>query len=284
MSETPQQDSGSSPMVRNILLVLAGIYVIGSIVFVVQAFSRMDDMEKKQAAREAEFQKAIEQKFAANTSQTNASLNALAKKVGMSHQELAQRAAAIQKEEKGLETKVAEQEEQNKQQFGAISGDITGVKGTVGQVQQDVTSTKTDLEATKSKLDHAIGDLNKQSEFIATTHDELEVLKHKGDKNYFEFTLLKGKDPTHVAAVGLQLKKVDPKKAQFTLYVMADDKRIEKKDRSVNEPLQFYTGRDHYLYEVVVNSVDKNQVTGYLVAPKGANVGPVDHAAQGTQN
>jgi len=68
----------------------------------------------------------------------------------------------------------------------------------------------------------------------------------------------------------LQLKKVDPKKGKFTLNVIADDRTIEKKDRTINEPLQFYTGRDHMLYEVVVFTADKNMVTGYLAAPKNA--------------
>ena len=68
--------------------------------------------------------------------------------------------------------------------------------------------------------------------------------------------------------MSLQLKKTDPKKSKFTLYVLAEDKKIEKKDRTINEPLQFYTGRDRALFEVVVNSVDKNTVTGYLSTPE----------------
>ena len=68
--------------------------------------------------------------------------------------------------------------------------------------------------------------------------------------------------------MSLQLRKVDPKKSQFTLYVLADDKRIEKKDRTINEPLQFYTGRDRSLFEVVINAVDKNTVSGYISSPK----------------
>src|SRR5262249_51828097 len=94
------------------------------------------------------------------------------------------------------------------------------------------------------------------------------VLKHRGDRDYVEFTLYKGKDPTRVSTVSLQLKKVDPKKSQFTLYVMADDKKIEKKDRNALEPLQFYTGRDRNLFEIVINAVDKNAVSGYMSTPK----------------
>jgi hypothetical protein len=99
-------------------------------------------------------------------------------------------------------------------------------------------------------------------------HDQLELLKHRGDRDYLEFTLYKGHEPTRLSTVSLQLKKVDPKKSQFTLYVMADDKKIEKKDRNLYEPLQFYTGRDRNLYEVVITAVDKNAVSGYMSTPK----------------
>ena len=110
-----------------------------------------------------------------------------------------------------------------------------------------------------------------QSGLIAHTRDDLEVLKHKGDRNIYEFTLNKStKRPTPVGTVSLQLRKVDAKKGRFTLNVVADDRTIEKKDKNVAEPLQFYSGRDHMLYEVVVFSADKNSISGYLSTPKNA--------------
>jgi len=112
-----------------------------------------------------------------------------------------------------------------------------------------------------------------QSGLIAATRGDLEVLKHKGDRNYYEFTLLKGaKKPQPVATVSLQLKSVDPKRGKFTLNVTSDDKTIEKKDRNVAEPIQFYSGRDHLLFELVVWTVDKKKATGYLSTPKSAPV------------
>ena len=270
MSEISQNEGGSST-VRNILLVLAGIYIIASVVFVVQVFSRIDDLERKQVAAQEE----LARKIADSESQTRASVGVLAEQIGITRQDLAKRAAALQRKEKDIESRLNVQEEQTKQQFGAVSGEVSGVRTDVGKVRDDVTATRSDLEATKAKLEHAIGDLNRASELIATNHDELEVLKHRGDRNYYEFTLKKGKDPTRLSTVGLQLKKTDSKKSKFTLYVMADEKKIEKKDRTINEPLQFYTGRDHNLFEIVVNTVDKNEVTGYLATPKtiAANTG-----------
>lgn len=268
MSDSAQSQP-ANPVVRNILLALAGIYIVGSLVLLVMAFGRINDLEQKQAAQQQELLKKME----AGNGQNRASIEALAQKMGVTRQELAKKTDVVQRQERELASRVAAEEEQNKQQFGAVSGAVNGVKTDVGKVRDDVSATQSDLAATKAKLEHAIGDLNKESELIATTHDELELLKHKGDRNYFEFTLTKGKIPAHVATVGLQLKSVDPKKSKFTLYVMADDKKIEKKDKTINEPLQFYTGRDHHLFEVVVNTVEKNTVTGYLATPKGLNVG-----------
>jgi len=262
MSEVPQNDGNS--VVRTILMVVAGVFVIGSVIFMVQAQIRISDMEKRQAAAQQEILK----KMTETNAQTHASINVLADRLGMTHKQLSKETSSLQAKELATESRLKADEESTKQQFGAVATEVNGVKGDLTKVGADVTDTKNDLATTKGKLEHAIGDLNKHSELIATSHEELELLKHKGDRDYFEFTLKKDKDPTRLSIVSLQLKKTDPKKSKFTLYVMADDKKIEKKDRTINEPLQFYTGRDRNLFEVVINTVDKNTVTGYLSTPK----------------
>jgi hypothetical protein len=193
-------------------------------------------------------------------SELKATGDTLAAKVGITRKELAARTAGLQRAQRDAVSRLTEQQ---KEQITAVSGEVTGVK-------TDVASTRSDLEATKMKLERAIGDLGMQSGLIARTRDELEVLKHRGDRNYYEFTLLKGKSPTPVSTVSLQLKKADAKRSKFTLNVIADDKTYEKKDRTANEPLQFYTGREHLMYEVVVNTVEKNKIAGYLATPKAA--------------
>jgi hypothetical protein len=137
-------------------------------------------------------------------------------------------------------------------------------------VKTDVASTRADLESTKARLQSAVGDLGMQSGLIAHTRDDLETLKHRGDRNYYEFTLMKGAKPQPVATVSLQLKKTDGKRGKFTVNVTSDDKTIEKKDRNIAEPIQFYSGRDHMLFELVVWTVEKNKATGYLSTPKNA--------------
>jgi hypothetical protein len=262
MSEMPQNDGNQ--MVRTILMAVAVVYLIGSVTFMVLAQGRISDLEKKQAASEQELVK----KMTDSNAQMRASINVLADRVGMTHKQLSKETNTLQAKEQATEQRIKADEEATKQQFGAVATEVNGVKGDLGKVGADVTDTRNDLNATKGRLDHAIGDLNRHSELIATSHEELELLKHKGDRDYFEFTLKKDKDPTRLSIVSLQLKKTDPKKNKFTLYVLADDKKIEKKDRTINEPLQFYTGRDRSLFEVVINTVDKNTVTGYLSTPK----------------
>lgn len=193
----------------------------------------------------------------------------LARQAGMTKKELLQRTSQIQAEQKASAARL---EQEQKASITAVTGDINGVKTDVGGVKTDVASTKADLEATKAKLSTAVGDLTGQSELIATTRSDLEVLKHKGDRNYYEFTLLKGAKPQPVSTVSLQLKKSDAKKGKFTLNVTSDDKTLEKKDRNIAEPIQFYSGRDHLLFELVVWSVDKSKATGYLSTPKSAPV------------
>ena len=198
-----------------------------------------------------------------------ASEETLAHQVGLTKKELAQRAVQLQQQQREAESRL---EREQKEQFGQVSGEVAGVKTDVGGVKTDVASTKADLETTKAKLQSAVGDLGVQSGLIANTRGDLEVLKHKGDRNYYEFTLLKGAKPQPVATVSLQLKKVDSKHGKYTLNVTSDDKTIEKKDRNVAEPIQFYSGREHLLFEVVVWTADKNKATGYLSTPKSAPV------------
>jgi len=194
----------------------------------------------------------------------------LGQKLGMTKKELSQRAAELQAQQRAAESRLESEEKASKEQIGQVSGEVAGVRTDVGGVKTDVASTKADLEATKAKLQSAVGDLGVQSGLIANTRGDLEVLKHKGDRNYYEFTLLRGAKPQPVATVSLQLKKADSKHGKFTVNVTADDKTIEKRDRTVAEPIQFYAGRDHLLFELVVWTVDKNKATGYLSTPKGA--------------
>jgi chromosome segregation ATPase len=248
-----------------ILVTLAILFVAASVYGYVTTQQHVQKLTADLSASQAqvgELQKRVQS--------SEAQEETIAEKLGMTKKQLMQRAAELQAQQKADESRLAKEEQESKEQFGQVSGEVAGVKTDVGGVKTDVASTKADLEATKAKLQSTIGDLGQQSGLIAHTRDDLEILKHKGDRNYYEFTLLKGAKPQPVATVSLQLKKIDGKHGKFTMNVTADDKTIEKRDRTVAEPIQFYSGRDHLLFELVVWSVDKNKATGYLSTPKAA--------------
>jgi hypothetical protein len=247
-----------------IMLAIAVIYVAGSLYFIFDLRGRLDKMSKDQSASSAQIAD-----LGKRMQSAEADDETLAQQLGMTKKEMAARSADLIRQQRASEARLAEQQ---KQQINAVTGEVEGVKTDVGGVKTDVASAKADLEATKAKLQSAIGDLGVQSGLIANTRQDLEILKHRGDRNYYEFTLIKGAKPQPVSTVGLQLKKTDAKKGKFTLNVTSDDKTIEKKDRNISEPIQFYSGRDRMLYELVVWTVDKNKATGYLSTPKNAPV------------
>src|SRR5262249_14722143 len=142
-----------------------------------------------------------------------------------------------------------------------VSTDVSGVK-------TKLTQTDADLQKTIADLKSARGDMGVQSGLIATNASELAALKRLGERNYFEVKLGKTKDRQRVGDITLLLKKTDPKKNKYTVEVMADDKLTEKKDKNVNEPVQFYTTKAKQPYELVVNQVAKDQIVGYLATPK----------------
>jgi hypothetical protein len=219
------------------------------------------------AERQSAETKVIEDKLHLTNKNIEAGMEALGSKVGMTQEDLAKRTSELKSQQERSAAKLAAQQQATNREVATVNSTVSGVKTELGGAQSDIASTRSDLAATKAKLETAIGDLNVHSGLIAKNHDELEFLKHKGDRSYFEFTLKK-KQRSPISTVSLELKKTDPKKSRFTLNVYADDHTIEKKDRTLGEPLQFYTGRDKQLYEVVIFSVGKDQISGYLATPK----------------
>lgn len=172
-------------------------------------------------------------------------------------------------------------EEQQKQQQ-AVRSEISEVRQAtsdantkIEDVSKDVTSVRTEVSSTKSELDKTIaelktvrGDLGVQSGLIATNSKELSALRTLGERNYFEFNITRSKEYRKVGDISVRLRKADTKRNRYTVEVLADDKRVEKKDKNVNEPVQFYVARARQPYELVVNEVRKNQIVGYLATPK----------------
>ncbi len=199
-------------------------------------------------------------------------------RVGLTQSEIAQaksRAESIRKEQQTSDQRLTTQLKESEEKIGAVATEVGGAK-------KDIEATKTDLEATKGKLERSLGDMNVMSGLIAHNHDDLDELRRRGDRNYYEFTLQRSKRAERVGPVQMSLNKTDPKRAKYTLTVVADDKTIEKKDKTSGEPVQFYVKGSSRMapYEIVVFDVGKNQITGYLATPKdgGAAAAPAPAA------
>jgi chromosome segregation ATPase len=155
------------------------------------------------------------------------------------------------------------------QQNAQVAAKVADVATDVGSVKTEVTKTQSDLQKTINDLKSAQGDLGVQSGLIATNHGELEALRMKGERNYTDIKLGKTKQPVRFADITIKLISVNPKKNKYSVDVVADDKLTEKKDKNINEPVQFYTAKGgHTPYELVINQVGKDQIVGYLSTPK----------------
>lgn len=152
--------------------------------------------------------------------------------------------------------------------LNGITDDVTSVKSDVGSVRTDVASAKTDIQDTRSELMRARGDMGMMSGLIATNSTEIKRLREMGDRNIYEFTISKKGEMQKVGDIQIALRKADVKHNRYTLDLLADDKRVEKKDRGINEPVQFYTSKARVPYELVVNQVGKDKIVGYLATPK----------------
>ena len=250
-----------------ILTALAVAYVAGSLYLLFDMRGKLDKVTQDQTTSQKQMVDLTKRMQSAE-----ADSETLAQQLGMTKKELKTRADELQHQQQAASARSAAQAAELKKDVGAVAGEVGSVKTDVGGVKTDVAATKASLESTIAQLQHTIGDLGVQSGLIANTRSDLDALKHRGDRQYYEFTLLKGAKSQAFSTVGLQLKKTDPKRGKYTLSVTADDKTIEKKDKNQNEPVQFYTGREHMLYELVVWTVDKNKVTGYLSTPKNAPI------------
>jgi hypothetical protein len=129
----------------------------------------------------------------------------------------------------------------------------------------DVNGVKTDLSTTKGSIDQLRGE---HGELIARNHEELEQLKRMGERDYYEFTLTAKGQKEHVGQTMIEFRSASAKKHQYTIAMYVDDTRLEKKNRSVNEPIYFYAGGSRQPMELVVNQVTDKKIAGYLSAPK----------------
>ena len=229
----------------------------------------------------------VDQEYANNIGAVKEEVNHVRTEAKNTAMSVGQAAQTAVKKNAAMVAKLAKAEEENNLKVTAeldqvkasneqAASNLTNVTSEVGNVRTEVAATKTDIAATRSDLSmtisdlkRATGDMGVMSGLIATNGKELQALRDLGERDYYEFKINKNSQPQRVGDIQLALKKSDTKRNRFTVEVTADDKRIEKKDKTVNEPVQFYVAsKARQPYELVINQITKDSVSGYLAKPK----------------
>lgn len=265
------------------IAVLFGVLIVGLLVLGYSGYSAQSRLSGDLAKTQDQNKVLTAQLDQANSrlADLKANQEVTQQKIGITQAELAKarsRAETIRNDQIASDQKLAGQLTQVQQESNQK---ISEVSTEVGGAKKDIETTRTDLEATKTKLERATGDMGVMSGLIAHNRDDLEDLKRRGDRNYYEFKITKGKTPQRIGPVQLTLTKVDAKKSKYTVTVFVDDRTIEKRDKTAGEPVQFYVKGSARMapYEIVVFDVAKNEINGYLATPKDAGSGSPAPAA-----
>jgi hypothetical protein len=288
-NQIPSSDHKSNKAAFTILGVGLAAALAGDAYLISRSNHLSEDLARTQSGAQIQIAK-VNETTSSLIQQERARLDSVSQQVAQQVKGVHESAAAalkrtraeVEKEQAELSRTLAEQNQQvatqltgqitelkdtTSSKFTAVSTDVDGVKQNVESVKTSVAATQADLEKTGAELHRVMGDMGVMSGLIATNSTDLDKLKALGERNYIEFKVDR-KGQARVGDLTIALKKADPKHNRFTMDVLADDKHVEKKDRTINEPVQLYVSGSMQPYEIVVNEVKKDQIVGYLATPK----------------
>lgn len=232
------------------------------------------NMIRQEQARVDQFAQQVKQDVKGVSDSANSAIRRARQEAEKSDRELSTKLAEQQQHVASVATELTQIKDTTSSKFNEVATDVNGVKANVDGVKVNVENVKatvataqSDIEKTRLDLHRAMGDMGVMSGLIATNSKDLVALRALGERNYIEFDMTK-QSAKKVGDVTLTLKKADPKRNRFTMDVLADDRRMEKKDKTINEPVQLYVAGNMQPYEIVVNTVTKDHITGYLSTPK----------------
>jgi uncharacterized protein (DUF2141 family) len=251
-------------------IIVLGLVAIGGLAFGWNASSKLDATQQAVTTQVSAMKQGVEQDMSslkdrvAQDEKTNADLQGDLKVVtdklkitqGQLKKARSEAAAAVQDTTQkltALDTSV-----HTELATKAATDDLKNVDTKVVGVRTDLDSTREDLKMARSE----IGTL------IARNHDEIDQLRRLGERDYVEFTIAGKNKPQKVGNLTVELKGVNEKRGQYTVAMTAEDRRIEKKNRSMNEPIFFYLSGTKIPEEIVINKVGKDTVSGYVSIPK----------------
>jgi len=273
-----QPKASAVPEILRTIILLALVGMVGyllydSYIFQQENLAQFSDLQERVQSLEKQTTAGL-----ASIEDLEGELSETQQAVGSTRAELKKTAQQIQQEGEKTKTELTQalstkadthtvqairQETENK--IGQVSSEVGGVKTEVGTVKTDLATTKRDLEGTQRQL---IDVREALTAAVAKNSTELAVLRKRGERDYFEFTIPKKNQLTKVEDIRLILKKTDTKKGKYNVDIIVDDNKLEKKDRTINEPMQFLVGRNRVRYELVLNWVQKDSAGGYLAIPK----------------
>ena len=276
-------ETKSAPSWQLPAIVVLGLVAIGGLAFGWNASTKLDATKQDVATQLKTTQSSIEQDMSSlkdrlmQTEKTNTDLQGDLKvvtgklKITQGQLKKARDEAAKANEETTGKISALDTSVHTELATKAATEDVKNVDSKVGVVRTDLDSTREDLKMARSEM----------GTLIARNHDEIDQLRRMGTRDYYEFTVTRKAGAQKVGAVQVELKNANPKKNQFTINVLADDKSFEKKNRSVNEPIFFYTGGSHAALELVINKVTKSTASGYLSVPKSAGSASASASSSG---
>lgn len=262
-----------------VILAIAVVLLVSNIYFYWDNHQLQQRLRRIQNSVESDLQK-LRENTASSAKTTAKTLEGLRTELdnerGRAMQAANQAARNARRHADDLAAKIQSEHAKAQEQVASALGEVKEVASTkiaevashVNTVDTQVAQARSDLDKTVAELRSVRGDLGVESGLIATNAKELAALRELGERNYVEFDLAKTNKPQRVGAINVVLRKADPKRSRFTVDVIADDKKVEKKDRTINEPVQFYVSRSRQPYELVVNEVRKDRIVGYLAVPK----------------
>jgi chromosome segregation ATPase len=284
-NSTQESETGRPHTFLWTMVLIAGLVVTGGFAFVYQN-GQTEDLRRQVVAFQQD-NAALRSSLSQSDSELQSALNAVRADLDSTRKDtstaVARAQAAVRKHADLLAGRIQQQQIEQGQQLSAelnqvkestsetatkLDGKLDGISTEVGSVKTDVASAQSNIAETQSELQRTKGDMGVMSGLIATNGKEIQYLRDLGDRNIYQFTIAKVSGMQKVGDIQVMLRKADAKRNRYTVDVRADDKLVEKRDKSVNEPVQFYTARAHQPYELVVNDVKKDKVTGYLATPK----------------
>jgi flagellar biosynthesis chaperone FliJ len=266
-------DSGQDTKFVAIFVILA-VLAVGDVYTLSRISSTRTSLEAQQAQLRTDLSTQFVQQTSASLSDMQRSnaqqIDAIRAEIGAATKTVKSTNAQVRK----AKTMLTDLQNEQKEQVETVQQQLAQ-KADAQQlipISEQVSSTRSDLDGTKKSVDTLRSDLgmarSELGTLIARNHDDIDTLRKLGERNYYEFTLTR-KKPEHVANLELSLKKTNVKNHRYNLVVTADEVSVEKKDRTINEPIFLYVKGSKKPSEIVINSVQSGQVKGYVSTPKG---------------